>query len=233
MASLKRWSSAFWVLALTFCFQYTSVAQSNSGLEGVLTKMDVAAAKFQSTEASFVWDQYSKVIDETESQKGKIYFRRSGNEIQMAADISAPDAKYVLFADSKVQLYQPRIDQITVYNTTNRSEVESYLVLGFGGRGHDLSKSFEVKYLGTEKLGAVEAAKLDLVPKSDKVRNNFAHIILWIDPNLGISIQQQLFEPSGDYRLAKYSDIQINRKISDNAFKIKTTGKTKIVSPSS
>src|SRR5262249_45131972 len=155
------------------------------------------------TEANFVWDQYSKVVNETETQKGKIYFRRDKDEIQMAADITSPDAKYVLFTGSKVQFYQPRIDQITVYNTTNRSEVESYLVLGFGGRGHDLSKSFEVKYLGTEKLGDLETAKLDLVPKSQKVHNNCEHIILWIDPARGISVQQQLFEPSGDYRLAK------------------------------
>ena len=46
-----------------------------------------------------------------------------------------------------------------------------------------------------------------------------------------VSVQQQLFEPSGDYRLAKYSDIQLNQKIPDSEFKLKTTGKTKFVSP--
>jgi outer membrane lipoprotein-sorting protein len=71
---------------------------------------------------------------------------------------------------------------------------------------------------------------LDLVPKSQKVRNNVAHIILWIDTGRGVSLQQQVFEPSGDYRLAKYSDIEINQKLPDNAFKLKTTGKTKTVS---
>jgi outer membrane lipoprotein-sorting protein len=88
-----------------------------------------------------------------------------------------------------------------------------------------------VKYLGTENLDGLETAKLDLVPKSEKVRNNFAHIVLWIDPARGVSVQQQLFEPSGDYRLAKYSDIKINEKIQDSVFKLKTTGKTKTVSP--
>jgi outer membrane lipoprotein-sorting protein len=42
-----------------------------------------------------------------------------------------------------------------------------------------------------------------------------------------LSVQQQLFETSGDYRLAKYSDIQVNQKISDEKFKLKTSGKTK------
>ncbi len=212
--------------------QQASAPESDGALERVLTQMDNTAAKFHTTQASFVWNQYSKVVDETDTQKGKVYFRRANNEIQMAADITDPEKKYVLFNDSKVQVYQPKIEQVTVYNTgKNREAFESFLVLGFGGGGHDMLKSFEVKYLGTEKLDGIEAAKLDLTPKSQKVANTFAHILLWIDPARGVSVQQQLFEPSGDYRLAKYSDIQINQKIPDAVFKLKTTEKTKIVSP--
>ncbi len=207
-------------------------AQSDAELDRVLKQMDATAAGFRTTEADFVWDQYSKVVDETDSQKGKIYFRRVDNEIQMAADVVDPDRKYVLYADNKVQLYQPKIDQVTVYNTgKNKAAVEGFLVLGFGGSGRDMLKSFDIKYLGSEKLDGVETAKLDLTPKSEKVRNTFAHILLWIDPARGVSVQQQLFEPSGDYRLAKYSAIQLNQKIPDQVFRLKTTGKTKVVSP--
>ena len=122
--------------------------------------MDNTAENFRSTEASFVWDQYQKVVDETDTQKGKVYFRRANKEIQMAADITEPDKKYVLFSDSKVQMYQPSIDQVTVYNTgKNRDDFESFLVLGFGGGGHDMLKSFDVKYLGAEKLDGVDTAE--------------------------------------------------------------------------
>jgi len=207
-------------------------AQSSPELERVLKQMDATSENFHTTEASFVWDQYSKVVDETDTQKGKTYFRREGNETEMAADITEPDKKYVLYSDGRVQLYQPKIDQITIYNAgKNKAAVESFLVLGFGGGGHDMLKSFDVKYLGTEKIDGVETAKLDLVPKSERVRNTFSHITLWIDPTRGVSLQQQLFEPSGDYRLAKYSDIQLNQKIPDQVFRIKVTGKTKVVSP--
>ena len=136
--------------------------------------MDKTAAAFRTTEASFVWDQFKKVVEETDIQKGKVYFRRTGDETQMAADIAEPDKKYVLFADSKSQIYQPRIDQITVYNAgKNRAEFESFLVLGFGGSGHDLLKSFDVKYLGTEKMGEDNTAKLELTPKSVKGAQHF------------------------------------------------------------
>jgi outer membrane lipoprotein-sorting protein len=206
---------------------------SDAALDKVLSQMDSAADKFHTTEASVVWDQFQKIVDEHEEQKGTVYFRRAGKEIQMLADITEPDQKYVLFNGEKVQVYQPRIDQVTVYETgKNRDAFESFLVLGFGGRGHDITKSFDVKYLGNETVDGVEAAKLDLIPKAANVRNNVDHIILWIDPVRGVSVQQKFFfGTSGDYRLAKYSGIKMNEKISDSVFKLKTTGKTKTVSP--
>jgi outer membrane lipoprotein-sorting protein len=208
--------------------QAAASSQSNAPLERVLGQMDTAAKNFHTTEAN-----YQKVVDEHEEQKGKVYFRRAGNEVQMVADITEPDQKYVLFSGSKVQVYQPKIDQITVYDTgKNRDEFESFLVLGFGGRGHDMLKAFEVKYLNNENVDAMDTAKLDLVPKAATVRNNIDHIVLWIDPARGISVQQQFFfGNSGDYRLAKYSDIKVNQKIPDSVFKLKTTGKTKVISP--
>src|SRR6266498_2806224 len=73
--------------------------QSDSaGLDRILSQMDAAAKNFRTTEASFVWDQYQRVINDTDTQKGKIYFRREGGETQMAADIAEPDKKYVLYS---------------------------------------------------------------------------------------------------------------------------------------
>jgi outer membrane lipoprotein-sorting protein len=205
----------------------------NSGdLERVLDDMDKAAASFKSAQSDFVWDQFSKVVSEHDSQEGVIYYRVVGKEVQMAADIREPAKKYVLFIDGKVDVYQPEIEQVTEYNAgKNKSDFESFLVLGFGGRGHDLQKSFDVTYAGDETVDGVKAAKLALVPKTQKVKNMFSQILLWIDPAHGISVQQQFMEPSGDYRLAKYSNIKLNQKLGDEVFKLKTTSKTKWVRP--
>jgi outer membrane lipoprotein-sorting protein len=213
------------------CFVGSSaLAQNDPDLQKVLGQMDAAATSFRTTQANFVWEQYWKVVNDKDSQKGTVYYRRSGKEIQMMAEITDPP-KSVLFADGKVQVYEPKLKRVTAYEAgKNREAVESFLVLGFGGSGHDMLKSFDVKYLGTENVDGVNAAKLELIPKSDRVRNIFAKIWLWIDPARGISVQQQFFEPSGDYRLAKYSDIRLNQKIPDNIFKLKTSGDTKYVS---
>jgi outer membrane lipoprotein-sorting protein len=201
-------------------------------LQSVLRKMDATAAKFQSAQADFVWDQFQRVVNETDTQKGRVYYRRAGKEIEMMADIGEPDRKMLLFKDGKIEVYQPKINQVSVYGAgKNRAEVESYLVLGFGGSGQDLLKSFDVSFQGEEKLTDIRTARLQLIPKSDKLKANFPSIVLWIDLELGVSIQQKFFQTQGDYRLARYSGIHLNEKIPADTFQLKTNSKTQFVSP--
>lgn len=203
-----------------------------ANLESTLNAMDRAAANFRTVEAEFAWDQYTRVVEETDTQNGKIYFRRNGREIQMAADIEKPEAKVVVYSDGEVRMYQPKIDTLTIYNAgKNKAEMDSYMVLGFGGRGHDLLPSYDVSFAGAEVVDGVKTNKLQLIPRSEKARNVFNKLILWIDPARGISIRQQMFTPSGDYRLAKYTNIKINQHISDDVYKLKTSSKTKVVTP--
>jgi outer membrane lipoprotein-sorting protein len=204
----------------------------SAGLDRVLNQMDAAAKTIRTTEANVEWDQYQKVIDETDVEKGKIYSRREGGDTKVAVEFVEPDKKYVVYSAGKVQVYQPKIDEVNEYSAgNNRADIEGFLALGFGGGGHDLLKSYDAKYLGTEAVNGTQAAKLELIPKSVKMRNNIARITLWIDPVKWVSVQQQLFEPGGDYRLAKYSDIKINQNVPADVFKLKTTAKTKFISP--
>jgi outer membrane lipoprotein-sorting protein len=201
-------------------------------LDSVLQKMDAAAAHFQTTQADFVWDQYQKVVDETDTQKGTVYYRRSGQQIEMMADIQEPEQKFLLYKDGKLQVYQPKIEQVMQYTAgANHNDIESYLVLGFGGSGQDLKKSFDVSLQGEEAIDNIATAKLQLIPKSDKVRNYFTEAFLWIDLSRGISLKQQFMQGQGDYRVAKYSSVKVNAKISNDVFRLKTTSKTKFVSP--
>jgi outer membrane lipoprotein-sorting protein len=213
-------------------------------LESVLKKMDETAANFHAVEADFEWDFYERVINEVDNyQTGTVYYRRSGKDIEMKADVKKsggsldhmqPEPKYVLFKSGKIQVYNPKpdVDQVTVYDLgKNAQDFESYLVLGFGGSGQDLLKSFDVTFVKEEAVGGVETGELQLVPKSERVRNNFKQILLWIDLEKGISVQQKFITPQDDYRLTKYSSIRMKDKLGDDIFKLKTTSKTQIVSP--
>ena len=208
-------------------------AAQEAGLESVLAQMDTASSTFRSAEADLAQEDYEKVVDDHHTENGKIYFRRTSKGLQMAMDfMNSPDSKYVLLTDNKIRLYQTKIDQITEYAVgKNRSDVESMFALGFGGRGHDLLKSFDVKLAGAEMIDGVKVSKLELTPKTEGLRRYFSRIELWIDPSNDVSRQQQFWQPSGDYHLAHYSKIKLNQKIPDDVFKLKTTSHTKTITP--
>ena len=71
-----------------------------------------------------MFDQYQAVVSETDTQKGTVYYRRAGQQIEMMADIKEPDTKYVLYKDGKLQVYQPKIEQVMEYTAgANHQEI--------------------------------------------------------------------------------------------------------------
>jgi len=237
----SRGAAADFDCALYHLLQAQRRPSEADALDGVLKKMDAAAAGFRTAQAEFEWDNYQKVIDEVdEIETGTIYYRRTGKDVEMMAEVkmAGPSAqklkaepKYVLFRDGKIQMYLPKPDQVTIYDLgKNAADFESYLVLGFGGSGEDLRKAFDVTYLGPQTVDGVATAELQLVPKSQRVRNNFKQILLWIDLEKGVSVQQKFIDSQDDYHLAKYLSVQVNgKKIPDSVFKLKTTSKTQFI----
>jgi outer membrane lipoprotein-sorting protein len=211
----------------------SSESVADPALDSVLSKMDAAATDFRSAEADLTQQDYQKVVDDLHTENGKIYFHRTGKGLQMAMDfMSSPESKYVVLNDNKIRLYQPRIDQVTEYTIgKDRAEVESMFALGFGGRGHDLLKSFEVRLTGTETIDEVKVARLELTPKTEGLKKYFSSIELWVDPSRNVSLQQKFWQPSGDYHQAHYSRIKLNQKIAEDVFKLKTTSHTRTVRP--
>jgi outer membrane lipoprotein-sorting protein len=214
-----------------------SAAQANrpADLQTVLNLMDRTAATLHTVQTDFAWDDYERVVDSHDIQKGVMYFSRSGKngqQVEMSAEITQPAPKFVLFKENTVRVYEPRIDQVTVYNVgKNKADFEAFLVLGFGGAGSDLKKNFQVNYAGSEQLAGLTAYKLELVPKATGARNTFPRITLWIDANRGVAVKQRFDQGGGNYRDAQYSNIKLNQKLPDGVFTLKTTGKTKTVRP--
>ena len=216
------------VLLLASMAPLAAFAQSD--LQKTLAQMDAASAKFESAQADFQWDVYEAAVQVTDQQFGTVYFERKSAETMMAAELAKPSAKQIVYANGKLDLYEPGIDHLTEFSAgQNRAMYESFSTLGFGGRGSDLDKNWDVSLQGREKIDGVDCAKLDLVPKLQNIKNIYSHITLWIDPTRDISLKLQAFEPSGDYRTAHYTHIQVNGKIPTSVFKVNTTKKTTIV----
>lgn len=217
------------LLAPMFAARQNPPAADSAELEAVLSEMDRAAATFKSAQADFQWDNYQKVVDETDKQTGQVYFRRNGTDVEAMFNIATPYAKQVLFKGQRLSLYDKKVNRVTEHKTENKSDVEAFLGLGFGAHGHDLPKNYDVKMDGWETVDGTKVAKLELVSKSEKVRNMFTKFILWIDPRQDVPLKQQVLEPNGDYWISHYTGFKINSKISEDVFRLKTDSKTTVV----
>ena len=197
--------------AFLICAPFALSAQ-NADLQKVLNQLDAASARFQSAQADFVWDQYTAVVQSHDYQKGTIAFRREGGAIEMIAHIKTENdqaaPKDVLYKSGELDFYQPALKQVTIFKAGGN--IERYLTLGFGGSGKDLAATWNIAYQGAETIDGVETAKLDLTPKQPGGNQQFTHITIWVDPKRGISLKQQVFQESGDWRLATYSNIRLN-----------------------
>ncbi|MBS1799392.1 MAG: outer membrane lipoprotein-sorting protein [Acidobacteria bacterium] len=220
---MKKTLLAFLLLAIPL----TTPAQVKPGeLDAVLRQMDAASTKFKSAEADFQWDFYERVVKQTTTQHGSIYFKKNGANLEMGAKIVPPGAKFFSFKDGKLSVFDPGTHDLKVFASgKNRAQYESFLTLGFGGSGSELAKAWTVTYLGKEVLSdgntSIGTAKLDLVSKDPNVRNMFTHIVIWVDPTRGISLKQQFFTPSEDYRTTIYSNIRYNQSIDTKPYQFK------------
>jgi outer membrane lipoprotein-sorting protein len=209
-----------------------AAAQSpSSHLDTVLSQMDAASARFHSAEASIRKEQYQKIVRDTTTQTGTIYFLRNGAAMQIGARFDPPAAQIMEYKNGTVRLYSQNTNHIEQYSTSgaNQARFESYLTLGFGGSGHDLAKAWTITDQGSEQMSdggkSVAVEKLDLVSREPSVRANFTHITIWVDPVGDVSLKQVFYTPSGDIQTATYSNIRLNQPIDLKAFAIKCNAK--------
>ncbi|HLZ00247.1 MAG TPA: outer membrane lipoprotein carrier protein LolA [Candidatus Angelobacter sp.] len=238
---MNSWFTRGTLLLLT-AFLSLAVAQAKApqsapqnDLQGVLAQMNQASANFKSVQADSEWEQYTKVVDTKDVQNGRLYLRRTSKGVDIGIKFVSPAPKEIVF-DAKEglgRLYEPGINQITEHNVGNdKADLEALMSLGFGGRGDDLRKSYEVKLGGWEMVDGKNTARLELTPTTPRLQHAFSKIVLWIDPTRDVALRQQFFEgASGDYRLVHNTNIVVNGKLPDDAFHLKTSGHPKVVRP--
>ncbi|HSY69479.1 MAG TPA: hypothetical protein VK813_12600 [Edaphobacter sp.] len=229
MITARRIAASLLCSALVLATTPTSLhAQPKPGhLDEVLRQMDAASLRFQSAEANFRWDLYERVVKDTTTQTGSIYFKKQGGTLAMGARVESPSVKIIEFRNGALRLFEPATDHLTTVDATkNKAQLESFLTVGFGGSGKDLAKAWTISDLGDETVDGVQTAKLDLVPKDPAIRNNCTHMTLWVDPVRGIELKQSLYMPSEDYRTAVYTNIKYNQKVDEKPYQIKTDSKT-------
>lgn len=199
-----------------------AVAAPAGDLQATLARLDAASAKFTSAEASVTRAAYTALIKDTDTQQGSLYvLRGKDGKSQVGLRTDGPGARVVEYKDGAVRDYNPATN---CYNTIVKPGIDTYLSLGFGGSGKELSRVWEISDLGPEIMGGVKAEKLDLVAKDASLRQNVTHVTVWIDLDRDVTIKLIFFSPSGDTNTATYSDIRLNKPVNTKAYAIKGKG---------
>ena len=207
-------------------------AGNNPKLEDILAEMDKSAEDFTSMEAELEYTKVTVVVNDRSTSKGNIYFEKSGGKTRVLIAFSEPTEKYVLFANGKVALYQPKIAEVDEYLISQKQDlVEQFLLLGFGTAGTELQKAYQISLRGQARADGQQAFVLELIPKSAKVAAQFRRIELWISPESWQPVEQKFFEPGGDYVTTRYSGLKWNEKISEKHFRLPLKGKVRTVRP--
>jgi len=191
-------------------------------LEQVLTKIDQRGAGLRSMSSSISQKRWTDILQEfDQGESGHFLFLKEDDKIYLRKDIAKPQQNTLIIGDGKLTYYQPKIKQLQRYDLGQRRDSAEFLLLGFSSNKKALKEAYQIR-LGTKEIvEGRETYPLELTPKSQTLSAYFTQIVLWIDTTLWVPIQQMLVEPTHDYLLIRFEDIDLNPNIPKSRFDLK------------
>lgn len=219
----------FALFVLISCCASGTVLQALT-LEEILTKIDQRGATLRSMSASISQRKWTDILEEfDQGESGRFDFLKVAGKIYLRRDIIKPQKNSLVIGDGKISFYQPSIKQLQRYDLGQRRDRVEFLLLGFGSSKEALREVYDIQLGEQEIVEGRETYPLSLNPKSEQVSAHFSQIVLWIDTELWVPIQQKLVEPTRDYLLIRFDDIDLNPMITKSRFDLKIADDVQVV----
>ena len=217
------------VLALTTGLSLPGATES---LETVLERLDRASSSFKALSADVKSAQHTAVINEDNTDIGRMLLKRAKHDMRMLVELTQPDAKSIAVQGRKVEIYYPKRNAVEEYDIGQRGDLlQQFLLVGFGTSGKELSSAYNISVLGADTVAGQATTHLELAPKSPEVLKNLKKLELWIPESEGYPIQQKFYLAGGDYKLVTYSNVKVNPPLTDGDLKLKAPKDAKRVFP--
>jgi len=201
-----------------------------ASLDEVLSRMDAAGAKLNSMRAEIHQKKWTAILEEfDQGESGQFSFLKTDEGVYLRKDIEKPTSNTLVIKEGQVIFYQPSIKQAQRYNLGNHEDKAEFLLLGFGSNKKALSDTYETNLLGRETVGEHNTYQLELKPKSKDVAAFFVRILLWVDDKMWVPVQEQLVEPTQDYLLIRFAEVQLEPELSKSDFKVDLPKDVKII----
>jgi outer membrane lipoprotein-sorting protein len=210
-----------WAAATVFGPSIATAAEDP--LAAVFAVMDRAAPKFRDLTAEVRKVAYMAVLKEENVDTGTIAVKvPKAHEYRMLINFAQPDRRQISIMGTKVQIFNPTSNIVQDWDLgkTNRSQIEAFLLLGFGSTSKDLLNAYSVRFGAPETVAGQKTSRIELIPKAKDVAAQFPRFELWISDDTGISVQQKMYQPGGDYVLATYTNMKVNQNLPDTAVRL-------------
>lgn len=198
-------------------------------LTEILSHMDAAAGNLKTISANLEYTKVTVLVDDKAIQSGQLYYRK-GKGTDILIDFKKPEPKSIAFRKDRGEIYNPKINQIDEFNLEGKTGmVEQFLLLGFGTESDRIKKDYELKFLKEEDLQGDITVVVELTPRSEATRAQLTKIQLWVSEESWLPAQQKFFQPGGDYLMARYTNVKVNRPLSNATFIIRAPNDVKRV----
>ncbi len=187
-------------------------------LESSLAKLNANSTSFVGMTASIKRTQHTAIINDDAREAGRMAMKRSKGKVAVLIDFTEPEPKGFSYRDKRVEMYLPKINTLQIYDTGKfDTALTQGLLIGFGTSSKELASNYDVKWMGDEKLGA----HLELTPKLASTREHIKKIEMWLDAGDGYPRQVKIHQPSNDYMLIQYADLQMSSVLTDEQVRVK------------
>ena len=203
---------------------------AQDGLDEILTQMEKRGDDLQSMRARIQQKKWTDIIEEfDEGEEGTFLFLRHQGEVYLRKDIEQPQISHFVISKGVVLFYQPAIKQAQKYQLGTNKDKAEFLLLGFGTSRSALEEAYEIRLLGSPEVGGRLTYQIELKPRSDQASAFFSRIVLWVDPEIWVPVQQILVEPTDDYLLVNFEDIELNPKLKPSEFQLRIPAGVKVL----
>jgi len=222
------------LLAGALALMLTPAASARKGkhptdVTEILDHMNEAGKRLKTASANLEYTKVTVLVDDKSTEAGQLFFRQ-GKPPEIRIDIQEPGAKILLFKKNRGYIYLPKINQVDEYNLEQKSDlVQQFLLLGFGSETGELKKVYDVKYVKEEDMEGDTTALLELTPRKPNVAAQITKIDLWVSEDSWLPAQQKFYQSDGDYLIAHYSGVKVNRGIPGSKFDLDAPASAKRV----
>lgn len=231
---LKRLAVIFLVSGIITAFSAVTAGAELGAtpqlLTGILAKMEKANRDLKSLRAVVTQERVNIQIGAKDIDSGVILYKPGDTgKGKMRIDYSKPGINMVSIIGDNFVFYQPRINQVlktTIAKAAKGRATAYQQLVGLDRSLKSLLQNYKIEYVKDEEIDRQMTTQLRLSPKES---SHFAGIEIWVSNLTWLPIQHKFIEHNGDYTIVKLTNLELNLKLSDEAFIIKYPSNTVVV----